>query len=150
MFTAQTLALCLSQEMSWKSVVTFSLVLRHKMALLSGKLLETSFRWSLSLIYPSSLLKFASPCPINCTWVGLVIVCQRSKQSKTNSDDIQSSVKTFLRSSQNHPQNVWLPTPKMHYMATFKPTMPKTWQECFYTTLYSLLTMDGPQEMERT
>ena len=96
LFTAQTLALCLSQERSWKSVVTFSLVLLHKMALLRGKLLETSFRWSLSLIYPSSLLKFASPCPINCTWVGLVmqIVCQRSKQSKTNSDDIQSCVKT--------------------------------------------------------
>ena len=47
----------------------------------------------------------------------------------------QSCVKIFLISFENYPQNVPLPTPKMHYGATFQPAVPKTWQECFYATL---------------
>ena len=43
---------------------------------------------------------------------------------------LQSCVKTFL------PQNVPLLTPKIHYGALFQPAIPKTRQECFYTTLY--------------
>ena len=46
-------------------------------------------------------------------------------------------VKTCLLSSENHLQNVMLPTPKRHYAATFQPAIHGTWQECFYTTLYS-------------
>ena len=48
--------------------------------------------------------------------------------------------KTFLLSFDNHSQNVPLPTPKLHYSAIFKPAIPQTWQECFYTTLYMLPT----------
>ena len=43
---------------------------------------------------------------------------------------LQSCVKTFL------PQNVPLLTPKIHYGALFQPAIPKTRQECVYTTLY--------------
>ena len=50
---------------------------------------------------------------------------------------IQSCVKTFLPSSENHSQNVPLPTPNLHYGAIFQHTIPKTPQECFYTTLYN-------------
>ena len=31
-------------------------------------------------------------------------------------------------------------TPNMHYGAIFQPDIPKTWQECFYTTLYVVST----------
>ena len=44
-----------------------------------------------------------------------------------------SCVKTFLISSEGNPQNVPLPTPKLHNDAIFQPAIPKTWQECFYT-----------------
>ena len=30
-----------------------------------------------------------------------------------------------------------LPSPKYHYGATLQPPIPETWQECFYTTLYT-------------
>ena len=49
---------------------------------------------------------------------------------------VQSCVKTFLISSETHPQNLPLPTLKMHFDATFQPAIPGTWQEYFYTTLY--------------
>ena len=49
---------------------------------------------------------------------------------------MQSCVKTFLISSETHPQNLPLPTLKMHFDATFQPAIPGTWQEYFYTTLY--------------
>ena len=52
---------------------------------------------------------------------------------------IQSCVKTFLLSSENHPHNVSLPTPQMHYGATFQLAIPGTWQEYFYKTLYIAL-----------
>ena len=46
---------------------------------------------------------------------------------------IQSCVKTFLLSSENHPHNVSLPTPQMPYGATFQLQLaiPGTWQEYF-------------------
>ena len=46
------------------------------------------------------------------------------------------AVKTFELSSENHPQNVPLHNPKLHYGAIFQPAIPETWQECLYTTLY--------------
>ena len=39
--------------------------------------------------------------------------------------DVQSCVETFLLSSEDHSQNVPLPTPNMHYGATFQPTIPE-------------------------
>ena len=48
----------------------------------------------------------------------------------------QSYIKKLLVSSENHPQNVPLPAPKMHYGAPFQPAIPETWQECVCTTLY--------------
>ena len=48
---------------------------------------------------------------------------------------IQSCVKTFLLSSENHPQNVPLPTQKMHHGTTFQPAIPGTWQDFFYMTV---------------
>ena len=48
---------------------------------------------------------------------------------------IQSCVKIFLPSPENYPQNVPLPTPNMQYGAIFRPAIPKTGQEYFYTTL---------------
>ena len=44
---------------------------------------------------------------------------------------IQSCVKTFLLSSENHPQDAPLPTAKIHKVATFLPATPGTRQECF-------------------
>ena len=38
---------------------------------------------------------------------------------------LQSCVNTFLLSSENHPQNVPLPTPKMHYDTTFQQAIPQ-------------------------
>ena len=52
--------------------------------------------------------------------------------------EIQSCVKTFLLSFENHSQHVLLPTPKLHYGAIFQPAIPETWQECFYTNLYTV------------
>ena len=49
---------------------------------------------------------------------------------------IQSCVKSFLLSSENHPQDVLPSSPKLHDGAAFQPTIPGTWQECFCTTLY--------------
>ena len=46
--------------------------------------------------------------------------------------------KTFLPSFEKHSQNVPLHTPKLLYGAIFPPATPETWQECLYTTLYSL------------
>ena len=43
--------------------------------------------------------------------------------------------KTFLLNSENHFQNVALPTPKLHYGAIFQPAIPETKQDWFYTTL---------------
>ena len=37
----------------------------------------------------------------------------------------------------DHSDNALLPTPKMHYGVIFQPAIPKTRQECFYTTLYA-------------
>ena len=54
-------------------------------------------------------------------------------------DYVQSCVKTFLLSSENHSQYVLLPTPKLHYGTFFQPAIPETWQECFYTTPYVFL-----------
>ena len=51
--------------------------------------------------------------------------------------NIQSYVKIFLLNSENNPQNVPLLTPKLYYGTNFQPAIPKTWQEPFYTTLYS-------------
>ena len=51
--------------------------------------------------------------------------------------EVQSSVKTLRLSSENHLQNVLLPTSKLHYDVIFQPAMPETWQECLYTTLQS-------------
>ena len=48
---------------------------------------------------------------------------------------VQSCVKTFLIRFENHFQNVPLPTPKWNHCTTFQPFIPKTWQECLYTTL---------------
>jgi len=31
-----------------------------------------------------------------------------------------------------------LPTPKLHYGTVFQLSIPETWQECFYITLYRL------------
>ena len=48
--------------------------------------------------------------------------------------------KKILRSSENHPRNVPLPTPKMHWeycYAIFQPSIPEPWQICLYTTLYT-------------
>ena len=50
--------------------------------------------------------------------------------------EFQSCVKTFLPSSENHPKNVPLPTPNMHYGTICQPAIPRTWQECFYTIRY--------------
>ena len=44
--------------------------------------------------------------------------------------------KTFQKRFKNHPQNVPLPTPKLHYEGIFQPDISLTWQECFYATLY--------------
>ena len=41
----------------------------------------------------------------------------------------------YLIKAENQPQNVPLPTPKMHYGAIFQLAMHETWQEYFYTTL---------------
>ena len=49
---------------------------------------------------------------------------------------IQSCVKIFLPSPENYPQNVPLPTPKLHLSAIFQPALPETRRECFYTALY--------------
>ena len=38
---------------------------------------------------------------------------------------VQSCVKPFLPSSENHSQNVPLPTLSMHYGAIFQPAIPK-------------------------
>ena len=46
---------------------------------------------------------------------------------------------TFLPSSENHPQNVQLPTPKMHYGTIFQPDILETWQEYFYSILYLIV-----------
>ena len=35
----------------------------------------------------------------------------------------------------NYYQNVLLTTPKLHCGKIFQPAIPKTWQECFFTTL---------------
>ena len=59
-----------------------------------------------------------------------------SSISRVSESHVQSCVKTFLLSSENHPQNVPLPTPKMHYDAIFQPAITKTWHGCFYTYLY--------------
>ena len=48
--------------------------------------------------------------------------------------------KKILRSSENHPRNVPLPTPKIHYGTIFQQAIAKTWQECFNATLYILYT----------
>ena len=46
---------------------------------------------------------------------------------------LQSCVKTFLPSSENHTKFV----PTMHYGGeAFQAAVPGTWQGCFYTTLY--------------
>ena len=50
------------------------------------------------------------------------------------------------------PQNVPLPTPKIHHFAIFQPAMLKTWQECLYTSLYllpSFFTPTHPGSCER-
>ena len=47
-----------------------------------------------------------------------------------------SLVTTFLLSFENDCQYLPPPTSKLHYGAVFQPAIPKTWQECFYTTLY--------------
>ena len=60
--------------------------------------------------------------------------------------NLQSCVRTFKLSFKNHPQNVLLPTPKLHYGAIFQAA--KTWQECFYTTVLctnTKLTTSNPQ-----
>ena len=44
---------------------------------------------------------------------------------------LQSCVKPFLLSFENHFQNVPLPNPKMHYCTIFQPAIPETWQKCF-------------------
>ena len=49
---------------------------------------------------------------------------------------LQSCVKVFLPSVENHSQNVPPTTPKLHYGTIYHPAIPETWQECFYTTLY--------------
>ena len=56
--------------------------------------------------------------------------------------DLQSCVIIFVLISKNRSQNVSLTSPKLHLMygAIFLPALPKTWQECFYTTLYNLTT----------
>ena len=46
-----------------------------------------------------------------------------------------SCVKTCVLSFENHSQNVPLLTTKLHYHTIFQPAIPKTWQECFYTTV---------------
>ena len=48
---------------------------------------------------------------------------------------VQSWVKTFLLSSDNHHQYVPLLTPKMHFGTLFQPSIPETWQELFLSTL---------------
>ena len=48
---------------------------------------------------------------------------------------LQSCGKTFLLSSKNQSQNASLVTWKKHYSVFFQQAIPKTWQECFYTTL---------------
>ena len=52
---------------------------------------------------------------------------------------VQSCVKTFWLSSNKHPQNVPLLTPKLHHGTIFQAAILKTWQECFYTTMYFLI-----------
>ena len=54
---------------------------------------------------------------------------------------IQSCVKTFLLSSENHPQKVLLLPQNMHYDALFQPPIPETWQECF--TLLCTVSVDS-------
>ena len=44
--------------------------------------------------------------------------------------------KKTLTSFENQPQNVPLPTLKLHNGSIFQLAIPKTWQECFYTALY--------------
>ena len=44
---------------------------------------------------------------------------------------IQSCVKTFLLSFENHTQKVLLHIPKLHYGAIFQPSIPETLQKCF-------------------
>ena len=56
---------------------------------------------------------------------------------------VQSCVKTLLLSVENRTQNVPLPTPKLHYGAIFQPTIPKTWQECSYTTTPHLVVVQN-------
>ena len=54
------------------------------------------------------------------------------------SNQVQSCVKTFLTSFENHPPNFPLFTPKMHYGTIFQPSIPQTCQECVNTTLCSI------------
>ena len=44
---------------------------------------------------------------------------------------VQSCVKTYLLSSENNPQNVPLPAPKMHFGAIFQPVVPETYAGMF-------------------
>ena len=56
---------------------------------------------------------------------------------------VHSCVNIFLPSSENHPQNVPVPTSKIHSDTIFQQAIPKTWQECFYTTLYTNIATLG-------
>ena len=46
-------------------------------------------------------------------------------------DAVESCVKTFLLSLENHSKNVHLPTPKLHCDALFQSAIPETCQERF-------------------
>ena len=76
--------------------------------------------------------------------------CRRVKFASVKK--VQSCVKTFLLSFENHSGSVPLPTPKLHYGSIFQPAIPKTWQECFYTTLYSgnLVSQETKKHILRT
>ena len=132
------------------STLTLSRILHHRVCILASpapipqrRMRERSFISHLIVVVAVVSSSVFSSTLVLLYSLGAIITTDtqvrakmRGKALTSDSEILQSCVKTFLLSSENCPQNVPLLTPKLHFGAIFQPSVPKTWQECFYTTLY--------------
>ena len=95
------------------------------------------FSYILSIVYPGQLAEKRVQCSQKPFLQSSLMSIRTGRMVVGDFSHIQSCVKTFLPSSENHPQNVPLPTPKMHHGAArhFSQPFTELGRNVFFVTL---------------